>query len=118
VTTTDSARRQLLTIALLGALGLVLVAPLWHHDHHQAGVAVGTDAQRSDLHVCSSGVHGTGPMGICPTCLSQRLLSQAQAEHSEELPLSCAGSGIEAGRLPLIAIPTPRSLRPRAPPAV
>jgi hypothetical protein len=117
VTTPGSAHRQLLAVALIGAIGFVLVGPLFHSDHHDAG-SPADPRRHSDLHVCSSGAHGAGPMGICPTCLSHRLLNQAQIERSGQPPLMGSGPGIEAGRLPLIAIFNSCSLRPRAPPTV
>jgi hypothetical protein len=108
--------RRLSAVALLAALGLVLVAPLWHQHHEH--VPAGTDAQRSDLHVCNSGSHGKGPVGLCPTCLSLRLLNHAQAERGEELASTSAGTSYETGTQAVASEEAPRIGRPRAPPSV
>jgi hypothetical protein len=108
--------RRLSALALLVALGAVLAAPLWHQHHYHA--PDGTDAQRSDLHVCNTGSHGKGPLGLCPTCLSQRLLNQAQAERGQEPPSTSGGTAFEIGTVTVASEEAPRIGRPRAPPRV
>jgi hypothetical protein len=109
--------RQAAALVLLGGLLLVIGAPLWHHDHHPATPAVHHDHDDgSDLHVCRTGSHASGPFDQCPICLSQRLLTQASTEQPVELSAPSADSELDWAEVTFAGFAVDHSTRARAPP--
>lgn len=84
-TSTRSRLRPASAVAVVIQLCLVVASPLWHHDHHEPS-PVGTlaDPNARGFHVCLSGDHGLEPVGTCPICLSQRLLTHGMSEPAAE----------------------------------
>jgi hypothetical protein len=117
--TQRSGVRQLLAVVLLAELCLVITAPLWHHEHlHSSYSRFSTaDHPGSDLHVCDTGAHLSGPLGTCPICLSQRQLTQGQTEQPADLSAPSNRANIVTLRPAAVSFGLSHTCQPRAPPA-
>jgi len=109
-----SGLQRVAALGLLTGLLLVICAPLWHRGH-PSSITAHDHANGSDIHLCETGMHASGPLDRCPICFTQRLLTHGCADLSKELSAPSGDSELDIVEAAGAAIAISHPSRARAP---